>query len=83
VSAIRRTIVVDRSPDDVHAYATDPSHLPEWQLSAVSAQPLEDGPVHAGSRVRVTRRIGAREIPTTMEYTDYDPPRSWGLRGGS
>ena len=29
----------------------------------------------------VTRRIGRREFPMTMEVTELDPPRSWHMRG--
>ncbi|WP_367320555.1 SRPBCC family protein [Streptomyces sp. HUAS ZL42] len=81
MSAIREVIDVDRSPEDVYAYVIDPSHLTEWQLSAVSAELLDEGPLHTGSRVRVTRRVGRREIPMTSELTEYDPPHSWSVRG--
>ncbi|MCH5674424.1 SRPBCC family protein [Streptomyces gilvus] len=82
MSAFHEEIDVDRTPEDVWAYVIDPSHLPEWQLSAVSAERLDEGPLHTGSQVRVTRRLGRRrEMPMTMEYTEYDPPHSWSVRG--
>ncbi|MEV0640383.1 SRPBCC family protein [Streptomyces sp. NPDC050619] len=81
MSAIREVIDVDRSPDEVYAYVTDPSHLTEWQLSAVRADRLDEGPLHTGSRVRVTRRIGSRERLMTVEFTEHTPPHSWGLHG--
>ncbi|MFD4245523.1 SRPBCC family protein [Streptomyces sp. NPDC058525] len=81
MSAISNSIDIDRTPEDVYAYVTDPTHLPEWQDTAVSAVPLGDLPVHIGSRVLVTRQIGRRRVPTTMEYTELDPPRSWHVHG--
>jgi uncharacterized protein YndB with AHSA1/START domain len=81
MSAIREEIVVDRTPEDVYSYVTDFSHLPEWQLSAVSAERLDEGPFGEGSRVRIMRRMGTREIPMTVECTEYEPPYSWGLHG--
>ena len=81
MSDFRETIDVDRSPEDVWAYVMDPARLPEWQASAVVAEPLDAGPVHVGSRVRVTRHVGRRDIPMTMEYTEYDPPHVWGMQG--
>ncbi|WP_282700994.1 SRPBCC family protein [Streptomyces sp. CC219B] len=81
MSAIREFIDVDRAPADVYAYLTDPSHLPEWQVSAVKAEPLDEGPVRPGSRVKVTRRVGNREIPMTMEFDALDPPYRWDLHG--
>ncbi|MFE7094017.1 SRPBCC family protein [Streptomyces erythrochromogenes] len=79
MSAIRESIEIDRSPEEVFSYASDASHLPEWQKSAVSVRGAEHPAV--GSLIAVRRRIGRREFPTTMELTEYDPPRSWHLHG--
>ncbi|MFF4423278.1 MULTISPECIES: SRPBCC family protein [Streptomyces] len=81
MSAMRKSIDIDRRPEDVYSYLTDPTHLPEWQDSAVSAVPIGDLPVHVGSRVLVTRQIGRRRVPTTMEFVELDPPRSWHVHG--
>jgi uncharacterized protein YndB with AHSA1/START domain len=81
MSAIKESIDISRRPEDVFAYVTDPSHIPEWQESAVSVRPVGDAPGGVGSRVVVTRRIGRREIPMTMEVTELDPPRHWSIDG--
>jgi SAM-dependent methyltransferase len=73
------SIEIFRSPEEVFAYVTDPSHLPEWQESVVSA---EGGtPPTVGSRVVVTRRIGRMEKAATSDMTELNPPRSWAFRG--
>lgn len=81
MSVIKETIDIDRRPEDVFSYATDPSHIPEWQESAVSATKLGDAPLAVGSKVKVTRRIGRREMPMTMQVSELDPPRSWRFDG--
>lgn len=81
MSAIKESVDISRRPEDIYSYVTDPSHLPEWQESAVSVRPLGDAPMGVGSRMVVTRRIGRREFPMTMEVTELDPPRSWHMRG--
>ncbi|MGP3984701.1 SRPBCC family protein [Streptomyces sp. KR80] len=81
MSAIKESIDISRRPEEVFSYASDPSHLPEWQESAVSVRPVGDAPLAPGSRVVVTRKVGRREIPMTMEVTELDPPRSWRLDG--
>jgi uncharacterized protein YndB with AHSA1/START domain len=78
---IRESIDISRPPAEVFSYATDPSHLPEWQGSAVSAHRVNDAPLAVGSKVTVTRRVGRREIPMTMEVTELDPPRRWHMHG--
>ncbi|CAM5295992.1 SRPBCC family protein [Streptomyces avidinii] len=81
MSAMRKSIDIDRRPEEVYAYLTDPTHLPEWQDSAVSAVPIGDLPVHIGSKILVTRQLGRRRVPTTMEFVELDPPRSWHVHG--
>ncbi|WP_274557733.1 SRPBCC family protein [Streptomyces spiramyceticus] len=81
MSVIKESIDIDRRPEDVFSYVTDPSHMPEWQESAVSATKLGDAPLAVGSKVKVTRRIGRREMPMTMQVSELDPPRSWRIDG--
>lgn len=81
MSAIKESVDISCRPEDVFSYVTDPSHLPEWQESAVSVRPVGDAPVAVGLRVVVTRRIGRRDIPMTSEVTELDPPRSWRVDG--
>jgi uncharacterized protein YndB with AHSA1/START domain len=79
MAAIVNSIEISRRPEDVFAYLTNPSHVPEWQESAVSAR--GDAPLTVGSRVVVTRRVGGREREMTNEVTEVNPPTSWALRG--
>ncbi|WP_369248949.1 SRPBCC family protein [Streptomyces sp. R41] len=81
MSAIKESVDISRRPEDIYSYVTDPSHLMEWQESVVSVRPLGELPLSVGSRVVVTRRVGSREFPMTMEVTDIDPPRGWHMRG--
>jgi uncharacterized protein YndB with AHSA1/START domain len=75
------SIEIGRRPDDVFAYITDPSHLPEWQDSVVSVRRQDEGPVAVGSRVVVTRHVGRRDREMTSELTELNPPTSWAVRG--
>jgi uncharacterized protein YndB with AHSA1/START domain len=68
------SIEISRRPEDVFSYVTDPSHLPEWQESAVSVRREGDAPLAVGSRVVVTRRLGRREVAMTSELTELNPP---------
>ena len=57
MTTIVESVEISRTPADVFAYVTDPSHLPEWQESVVDVQ-QDDGPVEVGKRVVVTRKAG-------------------------
>ncbi|MEU3840596.1 SRPBCC family protein [Streptomyces sp. NPDC028635] len=81
MSGFHDEIVLNCRPDEVWTFVTDPAHLPDWQESAVSAEQLDDGPFGVGSRVRVTRHLGRRDVPMTMQCTEYEPGRSWSVHG--
>jgi uncharacterized protein YndB with AHSA1/START domain len=80
MTSIAATIEIGRPPEDVFAYVTDPSHLPEWQGGVVRAERLDEGPVAVGTRAVVTRRIGRREQSMTIEIAELDPPRTFAVR---
>lgn len=81
MAAITQSIDISRPPEDVFSYVTDPSHLPEWQESALSVRREGDAPLAVGSRLVVTRRAAGREQAATTEVAELNPPRSWGFRG--
>ncbi|HYT51752.1 MAG TPA: SRPBCC family protein [Gaiellaceae bacterium] len=81
MTAIVESIEISRRPEDVFQYVTDPSRIPEWQESAVSARREGDAAPAVGARAVVTRRVGPRERAMTMELTELNRPSSWAVRG--
>ena len=81
MTPIVESIEIARRPEDVFSYVTDPGHLTDWQESVVSVRREDEGPVVAGSRVVVTRRIGRTNRSMTVELSELDPPNSWAVRG--
>lgn len=67
------TIEIARTPEDVYAYLTDVSNLPEWQ-SGVKAAELQDG------KIVETRSFLGRELHTTLEIVEQDAPRLFVLK---
>ena len=80
MATIVETVEISRTPADVFAYVTDPSHLPDWQATVVRVQ-HDDAPAHVGKRVLVTRKAGPREMASTSEIAELEPPRTWAIRG--
>ena len=72
---------VDRSADEVFAYATDPTRFDEWQKGVVGGSMESTGTPRVGDRCHTTRRIGFAERAATSELVRIDPPRTWGVRG--
>jgi len=78
VAPIISTIEVARSADDVFAYVTDPSRMPEWQQGVTSGRLDGTG---VGSRCTTTRKIGGAQREVVTEITEDDPPRRWADHG--
>ena len=81
MAAIVTTTEVDRSADDVFAYATDPTRFHEWQKGVVDGHLDQPDNPAVGTRCFTTRRIGGANRPSTSEITHINPPKTWGVRG--
>jgi uncharacterized protein YndB with AHSA1/START domain len=80
MAPITTTIEIARPAEEVFAYVTDPSTMPEWQQGCVSGH--QDAPTTCvGSKCTTIRRIGGREREVNTKITDYDPPLRWADRG--
>jgi len=64
---------IDRPPEDVYAYLTDVSNLPKWQSGVHSAR-------REGLQIHESRHMLGRELNTTLEIEEEDPPRVFALR---
>ena len=71
---------IDRPAPEVFAYATDPSRFSEWQQGVVEGHMDSQTPA-VGANCVTTRRIGGANRPSTSELVQYDPPKTWGVRG--
>jgi carbon monoxide dehydrogenase subunit G len=73
--AVHAEVVVDidRSPEDVYAYLTDVSNLPKWQSGVHSAR-------RQGTEIHESRHMLGRELSTTLEIEEEEPPRVFALR---
>ena len=67
------TIEIERTPEDVFAYLTDVSNVPDWQ-SGVKSSTLRDG------RIEESRTLLGRELETTLEIVEQEEPRVFTLR---
>ena len=72
---------VERSAEDVFAYATDPTRFPEWQQGVIDGHMDQPGTPAVGARCLTTRRIGGANRPSTSEVAHISPPATWGVRG--
>jgi uncharacterized protein YndB with AHSA1/START domain len=72
---VDQTFSVNRPPDIVFDYLTNPSNLAAWQTSKTSVEQLTAGPPQLGTRVRErTKQPGGKEFEQIVEFTEFDRP---------
>ncbi len=81
MAPIVTSIEIDRPPQAVFAYATDPSTFAEWQAGVVRGCSDGDGSLGVGRTCTTSRRIGGAERVVTSEVTEFAPPARWAIRG--
>jgi hypothetical protein len=81
MAPITTTTEVDRSVEDVFAYAIDPTRFHEWQAGVIDGHMDQPGTPRVGTHCVTTRRIGRANRQSTSEVMHIDPPKTWGVRG--
>lgn len=81
MAPITTSVDVDRSAEDVFAYATDPTRFHEWQQGVIDGHMDRPGIPTVGARCSTTRRIGGANRASTSHVTHINPPTTWGVRG--
>jgi uncharacterized protein YndB with AHSA1/START domain len=75
---VESSVVINRPPDEVFAYATDPAHVAKWQSSALEAS--VDGQLQAGATGREVRKFLGRRMVSTIRIEEYEPPWRFALQ---
>ena len=66
---------INRPPEEVFAYLTDPGKLALWQGGVSEAYQETDGPMDVGTRVTEVRGLLGRRMESTLEITAFEPTR--------
>jgi uncharacterized protein YndB with AHSA1/START domain len=75
MSTYAHTVEIERPPDEVFAFVTDPAGYPRWQPSLVEVRPHSRGPLRLGSEATEVRRFLGREVETTWTCVEHEPVR--------
>jgi uncharacterized protein YndB with AHSA1/START domain len=79
VPAAQRTIMINRPPEQVFAFFTDPANDLSWRSHVKEA--AAQGPIAVGSAVhQVVAGPAGRSIPADFEVTAYDPPSRYAFK---
>jgi uncharacterized membrane protein len=73
MSKIERSIVIDRPIGEIWDYVHDTTNDATWQPTLVNSEPLTEGPMGVGTRVKEVRKFLGLTLETAWEMTEYEP----------
>jgi len=77
------TIFINRPPQEVFDFVTDPANSAKWQSGTESAEWSSEGPVGVGSTIHSVGRLLGRELDLNIEITQWNPPDSYSTKAKS
>lgn len=76
-------IRIGRGAEDVYAYASTFSAMPEWRGGVSEVEQLTEGPVGVGTRIRAGGKLLGRPVGIVIEVTALEPGSRFAYRGAS
>lgn len=67
---VSTAIVIDRPPDVVARYASDPNRVPDWYTNIASVEWRTEPPLAIGSRIAFVAHFLGRRMAYTYEITE-------------
>ena len=77
MATIEITTVINRSVEDVFAFASNPENIPQWSSSGSEVKITSAGPIGVGTTYRSVVTFLGRQIEGEVEFTEYEPNRSF------
>jgi carbon monoxide dehydrogenase subunit G len=78
-----KSIFINRPPQEVWDFMSDPANDTEWRDSAVSSEWASEGPPGVGSTLSSVDKLLGRKMESTSEITAWDPPNRYGQKADS
>ncbi len=74
------SIFINRPPQEVFDFLSNPANHPKYSRIAESAEWTSEGPHGVGSTYRGVGKALGRKIESTNEITKWDPPNQYGYK---
>jgi carbon monoxide dehydrogenase subunit G len=74
------TLFINRRPQEVFDFITDPNNDLQWQKTLISSEWITPAPAGRGSIKRVVVKMMGLKMKATAEYTEWDPPNWYAFR---
>jgi carbon monoxide dehydrogenase subunit G len=80
IIVFEKHIYIDRPPQVVFDYMSDPANDAQWRAGSRSAEWASNDPIGVGSLMRSEDHAMGRKIETFSKITSWDPPLQYGFK---
>jgi ligand-binding SRPBCC domain-containing protein len=80
VPTVEDSVTINRSPEDVWAFLTDPDNLTTYESQVTELEQLTEGEVAAGTRFRGVSKVLGRPITWTSEIVRFEPVSAYATK---
>ena len=77
------TTFINRPPQVVFDFVTNPANAVQWQSGTESSKYTSEGPVGVGSTLQNIGRMMGRKIVADAEITQWSPPNVYGFKASN
>jgi uncharacterized protein YndB with AHSA1/START domain len=77
MATLETSIVINRPIEEVFAFVSNPENYPKWFSASREVQITSDGPTGVGTTFRTVVTFLGRRIEGEIEFTAYEPNRSY------
>lgn len=75
MTRVKGSLIIARPTQEVFDIVADQRNEPRYNPKMSSVTKLSDGPIGVGTRFAAAVLSRGRELPVTIEYTRFEPPR--------
>src|SRR5512136_359987 len=80
MSTIEVSTFINRQPQEVFDYMTNPANASKWQNGTESTKWTSEGPVGVGSTQHTVGKLMGRKIEMDSEVSQWNPPSVWAVK---
>ena len=73
------SIAIERPVQDVFAVVSNPTNMPKWNSTLLSATKTSDGPTGVGTTVQSTGNMFGRQLQTEFTVTEFEVNRRFAV----
>jgi carbon monoxide dehydrogenase subunit G len=74
------TVTIAKTPAQVFPWLIEDDKVPQWMSGLELYEPVEPGPLRAGSRIRQRLSVSGQQLSFELEVTELAPPQRAVLR---